>query len=653
MNDPSSLIFGKYEPIRRLALGGMGEVFLARQTGGVSGTERLVILKSLLSELAEQEGFVDQFLDEARVAAKLNHPNIVQMFEAGLWNGMYFIAMEYIRGENLSRLQKIAREREMVLPVHIVVRIVRDALLGLAHAHTAVDDMTGKPLHVVHRDVSPHNIMVRIDGVTKLVDFGIAKAANKLDRTKTGVLKGKLQFMSPEQVLGDDVDARTDQFAMGVVLWELLTCRRLFQGDNEIQVLRAVTQQTIASPSSIVPGLAPDLEAVVMRMLERDRHKRYPDCGVAADELTAWLNQGSRRVSEGDVSVFVKQIVGDSIDEVTRSSVSGENFLLKLQLTPSHQRSRSSEGAPDTSRTVVRQQGENRRRGAAAIGLGAAAAVALAVAVYAVVGGAQTAEVAARPANPPTPPTTPTTPTTPAPLTIPPANATRRADGAVEVVLADPPNAQVIVDGAERPERTPTVVVLDNGPHTIELRAPDGRQGRVALAFAKPVVVVVSDPPGASIGAGGVSFGIAPARLDGKLESGVTHRLTLAMRGYVTREVVVEDLKDGEVRELKVALEKAVTPKATSSTAPVVPPPSAPPSAPPATKGLARLTVNIQPAAKVYVDGDLVGTTPLVLPKIEAGTHRLTLERTDGSTKKTVTVTLKEGEDKKLPLAWD
>jgi hypothetical protein len=548
-----------------------------------------------------------------------------------------------------------------VLPVHIVVRIIRDALLGLAHAHTSVDDMTGKPLHVVHRDVSPHNIMVRVDGVTKLVDFGIAKATNKLDRTKTGVLKGKLQFMSPEQVLGEDVDARTDQFAMGVVLWELLTCRRLFQGDNEIQVLRAVTQQTIAPPSSIIPGLAPDLEAVVMRMLERDRHTRYPDCGVAADELTAWLNQGSRRVSEGDVSVFVKQIVGDSIDEVTRNSASGENFLLKLQLTPSRHRHAAGAVQPDTSRTVSRQRDENRRRGAAAVGLGIGAALCMAALVYVVVLDTSSSS-APTPAPVPGPiAATPTTPPPPPTLVVPSPRATRRADGGVEVALSEPANAQVIVDGADRPERTPTVLVLDAGPHTIELRMPDGRRGIVTPAFAKPVVVIVSEPPGASVVAGGVSFGIAPARLEGKLESGVTHRLTLAMRGYVTREVVVENLKDGEVRELQVALEKAPMPKAASSMAPVVqrpsapPPPSSPPPppAPPAAKGLARLTVNIQPAAKVYVDGDLVGTTPLVLPKIEAGTHRLTLERTDGSTKKTVTVTLKEGEDKKLPLAWD
>jgi serine/threonine protein kinase len=639
MSDPSSLIFGKYELIRRLALGGMGEVFLARQTGGVSGTERLVILKSLLPELAEQDGFVDQFLDEARVAAKLNHPNIVQMFEAGLWNGMYFIAMEYIRGDNLSRIQKVAKAKQIVLPVHVMVRIVRDALLGLGHAHVAHDEMTGKALEVVHRDVSPQNIMVRIDGVTKLVDFGIAKAANKLDRTKTGVLKGKLQFMSPEQVMGEEVDARTDQFAMGVVLWELLTGQRLFQGDNEIQILRAVSQQPILPPSSVSPGLPAELEAVVMRMLERDKYKRYRTCNEAAEELTAWLGQGSRRVSEADVSVFVKQIVGDSVDEATRNLTASENFLLSLHHTPS----RSSGGAgvqSETSPTVVRQREATKARKMAGVGVGVGVVAALALAgVMAAVIIAPDEDALDQP--PPAPPPTPQV----LPLTISPVTGAV-ADGFLTVVLNEPPQASVIVDGAAWPERTPVTLRLPVGPHTVEVVDGEGRRGRVPILLAKPVVTIISDPPGATITAGGQSFGVAPAKLDGKLESGLTHRLFLNLRGYAASELLLDDLKDGETREVNVKLEK-LKPGKSLPTDPK-PPPVQPPVA-----GVARLTVNIVPAAKVFLDGDLVGTTPLVLPKIPAGKHQLVLESTMTGQKKTVSVTLKDGEDKKLPLKWE
>jgi|GEM_PF-698998 len=654
MTDPASLIFGKYELIRRLALGGMGEVFLARQTGGVSGTERLVILKSLLPELAEQEGFVDQFLDEARVAAKLNHPNIVQMYEAGLWNGMYFIAMEYIRGDNLSRIQKVARARGVAPPIHLMVRIARDALLGLGHAHTAIDEMTGKPLQVVHRDVSPQNIMVRIDGVTKLVDFGIAKAANKLDRTKTGVLKGKLQFMSPEQVMGEDVDARTDQFAMGVVLWEMLTGTRLFQGDNEIQILRAVSQQPIPLPSSVVSGFPPDLETVVMRMLERDRTRRYATCAEAAEELAAWLSQGSRRVSEADVAVFVKQIVGDSVDEATRNVSATENFLLSLHHTPT--KPAQLKGEPETSPTKVRRLEATHSRKMAGVGVGVGVAAALALAAVMVVV-TRPDDEPARPAGAPpvmalTTTTSasagsgPATTAATAPALRPPPAVARHVAGLLEITLSEPKNASVLVDGTAWTERTPTVLRLPVGPHAIEIIDEAGRRAAVPVELPKPVVVIESEPPGASITAGGSSFGITPSRLEGKLEGGVTHRLTVSLRGHVTKELVIEGLQDGDERTVVVKLDKlGRAPPPTTAGKP-------PPPPPPAVAGVARLTVNIVPAAKVFLDGDLVGTTPLVMSKVPAGKHTLMLESTTTGQKKTVGFVLVDGENKKLPLTW-
>ena len=648
MVDAQNLIFGKYELIKRLALGGMGEVFLARQTGGVSGTERLVILKSLLPELAEQDGFVDQFLDEARVAAKLNHPNIVQMYEAGLWNGMHFIAMEYIRGDNLSRIQKVARARRIPLPIHLMVRIARDALLGLGHAHVAVDEMTGQPLTVVHRDVSPQNIMVRIDGVTKLVDFGIAKAANKLDRTKTGVLKGKLQFMSPEQVMGEDVDARTDQFAMGVVLWELLTGQRLFQGDNEIQILRAVSTQPIARPSAMTPGIPPELESVVMRMLDRDKTKRYASCAEAADELGAWLSSGSRRVGEADVAVFIKEVVGDVVDEATKNLTASENFLLSLHHTPTKSGGGKSSAKPsgETSPTVVRRMEEVKQRKLAGLGvaLGVVAAVGLAGAAALVISGGD-APQQPPPQQPPQPPP----PAPPAPM--PPQRAKAKVqDGMVEIELADPPNASVIVDDQPHSARTPTTLKLVLGPHKIEIVDDSGRRTPVVVELPKPIVRIVTDPPGADLKVGDRSMGIAPATLDGKLESGLTHRLVVSKAGFASKEILVEDLKDGETRELSVKLEK----KAVIVTNPREPPPPQPPTTVIVAAGVARLTVNIAPAAKVFLDGDLVGTTPLLLPKVPSGKHTLVLESTaSAQKKKTVQITLKDGEDKKLPLTWD
>jgi serine/threonine protein kinase/tetratricopeptide (TPR) repeat protein len=309
-----SLVFGKYEKIKKLAQGGMGEVFLARQTGVL---DRLAILKALRPDLAKEKEFVDQFLDEARVAATLNHPNIVAIFDVGEWGGTYFIAMEYIAGEDLSKLWYAAAKAGVGLPFQVSVRIVMEAGLGLDHAHRA-KDVRGVPLNIVHRDISPQNIMVRADGVTKLVDFGIAKAANKSSRTQAGMVKGKLQYMSPEQVRGEHLDGRSDQFSLGIVLWEMCTGRRLFKADSEIKTLQKILQDPIPKPSQHVPGFPAELEAVIMRMLERDPAKRFATLSDVSQRLKEYVDRAS--VSSGEVSVaqFVQQILGKELEERTR-----------------------------------------------------------------------------------------------------------------------------------------------------------------------------------------------------------------------------------------------------------------------------------------------------------------------------------------------
>ncbi len=309
-----SSVFGKYEKIRRLAQGGMGEVFLARQTGVL---DRLAILKALRGDLAKEKEFVEQFLDEARVAATLNHPNIVAIYDVGDWYGTYYIAMEYIAGEDLSKLWYAAAKAGVGLPFQVSVRIVMEAAMGLDHAHRA-KDVRGSPLNIVHRDISPQNIMVRADGVTKLVDFGIAKAANKSSRTQAGMVKGKLQYMSPEQVRGEALDGRSDQFSLGIVIWEMCTGRRLFKADTEINTLQKILQNPIPKPSQHVPGFPPELEAIVLRMLERDPARRYNNVGDVAARLKEYLDRTSLQSGEVSVAAFVQQILGKELDERIR-----------------------------------------------------------------------------------------------------------------------------------------------------------------------------------------------------------------------------------------------------------------------------------------------------------------------------------------------
>ena len=306
-----SLVFGKYEKIRRIAQGGMGEVFLARQTGVL---DRLAILKALRADLSKEGEFVEQFLDEARVAATLNHPNIVAIYDVGEWHHTYYIAMEYIAGEDLSKLWYAAAKAGVGLPFQVSVRIIMEAAMGLDHAHRA-KDVRGQPLNIVHRDVSPQNIMVRADGVTKLVDFGIAKAANKNSRTQAGMVKGKLQYMSPEQVRGEPLDGRSDQFSLGIVLWEMCTGRRLFKADNEINTLQKILQTPIPRPTQHVPGFPAELEAVIAKMLERDPNKRFAHVGEVAAKLKEYLDRSSVNSGEVSVAAFVQQILGKELEE--------------------------------------------------------------------------------------------------------------------------------------------------------------------------------------------------------------------------------------------------------------------------------------------------------------------------------------------------
>jgi serine/threonine-protein kinase len=264
---------GRYEILAKLAAGGMAIVYVAR-VQSVAGFERLVAIKVLHANLAHEDEFIRMFLDEARLAASIRHPNVVPTIdisdseEAG-----FFIVMEYIEGDHLGALLSSAHKSEEVLPLPITLRIIADALGGLGAAHDLCDD-TGKSLHLVHRDVSPHNIMVGRDGVVRLTDFGVAKAEDRLTHTRDGQVKGKLAYMAPEQAASGQTDLRSDLFSMGVILWECVTGRRLFRAENTGATLHKLLHDVIPVPSSVDPQLAP-LDALLGRALAREPAQRF------------------------------------------------------------------------------------------------------------------------------------------------------------------------------------------------------------------------------------------------------------------------------------------------------------------------------------------------------------------------------------------
>jgi len=279
--------FGNYEIIRKLATGGMAEVFLAKQTS-LGGFERLVCIKRILAHLGEQEDFVKMFQDEARIAANLIHPNIAQIYDIGEVDDAYYIAMEYVRGEDLRHVynKEVARGRAM--PAEPAAHVIMGAAAGLDYAHKQAS-IDGRPLGIVHRDISPQNLLVTYDGHVKIVDFGVAKAAGKMAETRAGVLKGKYSYMSPEQASGDPIDNRTDVFALGITLYEVTTGVRLFKRDTELETLHAVIESKVTPPTEIIPGYDSALQDIVLKLLARDPDDRYQTAGEAGHDIEKFL----------------------------------------------------------------------------------------------------------------------------------------------------------------------------------------------------------------------------------------------------------------------------------------------------------------------------------------------------------------------------
>lgn len=312
------VLLDRYEVLRRLAIGGMGEIFLARQRMGqqTAGITRLAIVKTLRPELADDPDALSQFLDEARVAAQLSHPNVVQVYEVGLVRGVHFIAMEYIGGIDLAALRRACLRDQQRISPRVAAAMIRDAALGLDFAHHAVDE-TGKSLKVVHRDVSPQNIMVRADGLVKVVDFGVAVASNQLHETQGDQLKGKIRYMSPEQLLGEELDGRSDLFSLGIVLWELLANRHLFPGgSNPIDVFQRIVAGDLPRASTVVPEVPPVLDDIVARALRTRRDERYGRCAELAAALRAFVDEGGP--AEGEVRDLVQAVAGHHIAERVR-----------------------------------------------------------------------------------------------------------------------------------------------------------------------------------------------------------------------------------------------------------------------------------------------------------------------------------------------
>ena len=312
MSAPRGTRFGKYSLLNRIAVGGMAEIFLARQEG-LEGFEKTICIKRIRPHLSSQPNFVRMFLNEAKLAAQLNHPNIVQIYDLGRINDSYFIAMEYISGRDMSRIIPKAEKAGIPFPMIYALRIASNVCEGLYYAHTKTDAY-GNPLHVVHRDVTPENILVGFNGTVKIVDFGIAKANTQIEQTRAGEIKGKLSYMSPEQAMGTQLDARSDIFALGGVVYEWITGYKLFTGENEMAILKSIIDGKIYPPSYFKEDVPEAVERILMKALEKDKEKRYQSAWEMQFDIDTYLASSEFTPSNIHLSNFLKQIFGDEIE---------------------------------------------------------------------------------------------------------------------------------------------------------------------------------------------------------------------------------------------------------------------------------------------------------------------------------------------------
>jgi serine/threonine-protein kinase len=332
---------GRYRIVDEIGIGGMASVHLARMDGP-GGFQKWVAIKKIHPHLVEDETFVQMFLDEARVAARISHPNVATVFDLGKHEDTYWIAMEYLHGEPLREVMRRTEELGTAMPPEIACRVIADAAEGLHAAHELLGKK-GEKLGLVHRDVTPHNLFVTYDGVTKVVDFGIAKFSSRMSHTRAGTLKGKLAYMSPEQVHGEGIDHRTDIFALGVVLWELTTGQRLFRMESDLDTLAKVQECNVPRPSTLIRGYPVDLEKIVMKALAKNRGERFRTARELSRALQSLLMRRGLFIASDEVAAYTQSIFNDRIQkreahlrwaaEVT-STINVDQLLSKPKLGP-------------------------------------------------------------------------------------------------------------------------------------------------------------------------------------------------------------------------------------------------------------------------------------------------------------------------------
>ena len=529
MNDTPRKL-GRYELVHRIAVGGMGEIYLAR-VRGTAGFEKSVIIKTILPHLAEEEEFVDKFLDEGRIVVNLTHGNIVPVFDMDEVDGEYFIAMEYVPGRDLRDIVKRLRDRGETMPPELAAYIISEVCEGLGYAHRKTDG-DGQSLDIVHRDVSPSNVLLSTDGEVKIIDFGIARAADRRAKTVSGRIQGKCCYMSPEQASGEQIDHRSDIFSAGLVLYELLTTVRPFDADSDLKSLDLVRACEFDPPSVLEAEVPDGLDAIIDRALAREPDERYQEIDQMHVDLMDFLVSRGRAVTSGDVAAFLDDLFPegaerDAFQEARETKAEPEESMgldeaLNYELDRLDEESSEAESTSDDEidpleRTLPDPSGGKTPR----VGPGGGRTETLTpeTGLSSRDGGRTVDE-------------------------MPPKSQSRRAD---EQTTADQNRAETAEADSERAAPKVALWLLGIGVVAASV---------AAWVFSQPQrgsLTVRTDPSGASIAVDGDELDGARTPHEFKLDRGA-HVLELTKKGFENKEVPVEI--EGDLREtLTVELE--------------------------------------------------------------------------------------------------
>ncbi|OFZ19607.1 MAG: hypothetical protein A2X94_17350 [Bdellovibrionales bacterium GWB1_55_8] len=346
--------FGRYFLLDQIAQGGMAEIYRAR-LAAADGAGRLIVIKRIQAGYGANSEFLQMFRSEIKVTMGFNHPNIVQLYDYGEEQSQPYIAMELVDGKNLRQFIGRANESKQKFPVELAAHIIEQAASGLHYAHTFKDKISGKHLNIIHRDISPQNVLISYDGNVKVIDFGIAKASTNSEATRAGVIKGKPSYLSPEQISGENLDARSDVFALGIVLWELLAGKKLFPGENDLAILKLIEscQTHVKPPSTVNSNVPKELDYIVLKALAKQPEKRYQTAEEFQRALHRFLYAFSAEFNPGDLSYYAKDLFKDEIVE-DRKLIQKLNDkveqLLSLELAPAKGAAQSDSEATMTMR---------------------------------------------------------------------------------------------------------------------------------------------------------------------------------------------------------------------------------------------------------------------------------------------------------------